>query len=186
MAIFLEIDPEDERELFHIRRNLLGWRYITGMTQQEMADRAGHSASWASEVEQGEGQPYLSSLQDWAAAFDLRLQPQVSFPRVSAMQYSIPVKIQQELSFYQKMAQPFDARDWVRLAVVSELVWNRCLQGVSASELSKRLGLTISSVSGWERRGHDPLISKLFTYARALGGRVKLRLIERHQWKHKG
>lgn len=183
MAIFLELDPEDERELFHLRRELLGWRYILNMTQQEMAEKAGHSPSWASEIEQGEGQPYLSSLQDWAAAFDLRLQPVLKFPKFDG--YLVPRKVEQEAEFFARMAAPFHAREWVRLWCVAALTWQRHWRGVSASELSQMLGLTISSVSSWERNGHDPRVSKLFTYARALGGRVRFKLLERHQWKGK-
>lgn len=180
MAIHIEIHDDDERELKRIRRELLGWRHVCGVTQQQLAEKAGHSEKWVSELENGIGHPFLSSLQDWAGAFDLRVQPELIVPDFAGTE--VPALVDTTLQAMWSMAQPFEAADWVRMWCISELVWERHWQGVSAAELGRRLNVSPSAVPGWEKEAHDPLVSKLFTYARALNGKMIFHLIERDKW----
>lgn len=180
MAIHIEIHPDDEKELFRIRRELLGWRYVNNFTQRQVAQATGHSDKWIHELEQGMGHPFLSSLQDWAGFFDLRVQPELRLPDFAG--FTVPEMASQELYSMWEMAKPFEAAQWVRMWCVAELTWERHWRGIPAAAMSRRLGLSPSAVSGWERDAHDPLVSKLFTYARALGGDIMFHLIERSKW----
>jgi len=180
MAIHLEIHEDDERELLRIRRELLGWRHVGNATQRQLAAAAGHSEKWICELENGVGHPHLSSLQDWAGFFGLRVQPELRLPDFAGFQ--VPLFVEQQLTTLWQMAKPFEAAKWVRLWCVAALTWERHWRGIPAAEMSRKLGLSPSAVSGWEREAHDPLVSKLFTYARALGGDMKFHLIERAKW----
>lgn len=145
-----------------------------------MVEVAGRSEKWASELERGIGHPFLSSLQDWAAVFNLRVQPHLVLPDFAG--FDVPPLVDQQLHFTWRQARRFHAADWVRQWCVAELTWERCWRGISAAQMSRMLGLSPSAVSGWERDGNDPLVSKIFTYARALGGYMQFQLIQQHEW----
>ena len=82
------------------------------------------------------------------------------------------------------MARPFEAVKWVRLWTGSQLSLLRLLQGVSTHEMASRLGLSVSAILNWERTAHDPLVAKLFTYARGLGTPITFKLIERRDYQY--
>lgn len=180
MAIHIEIHPDDELELTRIRDHLISLRQSSGLTQQHMAEKIGKSQKWLSELEQGLGHPHLSSLQVWAAFFDLRVQPNLKLPSVAG--FPVPVFIDHQLSALWHHAKRFDAADWVRQWCVAELTWERCWRGISAAQMSRMMGLSVSAVSAWERDGNDPLVSKIFTYARHLGGYITFDLVKREDW----
>lgn len=183
MAIHLEIHEEDEKELARLRSRLIGARGRAGLTQQQVALRVRHSDKWINELEQGIGHPHLSSLQDWASVFDLRLEPSF-WDLVEWGPEDVPTEIVTNWQFSYKMSRPFAAREWCRVHIVNELAAYRHAAQISGAELSRRMGLSVSAVSGWERDGNNPLVSKVFTYVRALGGSVMFELIERADWPH--
>lgn len=180
MAIHLEIHEDDEKELGRIRWELVTQRVQRGMSQEKLALEAGRSEKWLNELERSIGHPHLSSLQVWAAVFDLRVQPNLVLPDFAGR--PVPAFIDQQLAVLWSHARRFDAADWVRQWCVAELTWERCWRGISAAEMSRRMGLSISAVSGWERDGTDPLVSKIFTYARQLGGHMEFALVKREDW----
>jgi len=180
MAIHIEIHPDDEIELTRIRNHLWKLRQEQGVSMEVLALAVGRSPKWIRELEQAVGHPHLSSLQEWAMFFDLRVQPDLIMPDFAG--HPVPAFIDQQLHVLWSHAKNFDAAPWVRLWCVAELTWERCWRGISAAEMSRRLGLSVSAVSGWERDGTDPLVSKIFTYARELGGAMTFRLVRREEW----
>lgn len=180
MAIHFEIHPDDEVELERIRIHLWKMRQEAGVSQEYLAKAVGRSEKWLGELEKSIGHPHLSSLQDWAGFFDLRVQPNLELPDFAGI--SVPPFIDQQLHVLWSHAKQFDAAPWVRQWCVAELTWERCWRGISAAELSRRMGLSVSAISGWERDGNDPLVSKIFNYARALGGYMKFDLVKRKDW----
>ena len=183
MAIHIEIHDDDEKELTRIRTQLLGLRNVAGISQQQLSVLAGRSHKWLNELEQAVGHPHLSSLQQWAGVFDLRLEPKFS-DLIEWSPNGIPNQVLLNWQMSYRGSRPFRAYDWQRVHLISELVAYRHAAQVSATELSGRLGLSVSAVSGWERDGNDPLVSKVFTYVRALGGSVTFALVGIADWKH--
>jgi transcriptional regulator with XRE-family HTH domain len=182
LAIKLKLHEQDERQLLKIRRELVGWHHVTpGATQKSIGAALGRTDSFLHNLETGDSHPRLSSLQLWGSFFDLRLQPRFHMPDAVVDPENFP-KLVAETEMMQTMASPFDAASWVRLWIVTELTLYRHEQGLSTEDVASRLGLTTSAVNTWERKGHDPLISKVFTYARAVGGYVTFDLIERCDW----
>lgn len=183
MAINPELHEDDHRELFRIRRELVGWHHATKTTQARMATLMGWSDSGIHELETGKVKYRLSTLQMWASVFDLRVQPTIhaiGMPVVA----EVPPLRQQETEMLSVMARPFEAVKWVRLWTVSQLSLLRLLQGVSTHEMASRLGLSVSAILNWERTAHDPLVAKLFTYARGLGTPITFKLIERRDYQY--
>lgn len=181
MALKVVLHPDDERELFHLRRELLGWHHATGDTQRDMAARVGRSPNFIYDLEGGKSMPLLSSLQQWARCFDLRLEPKVTAwgmlePQKSAMD---------EYLMLVQMSRPFESDRWVRLQLVSKLVLVRHRMGLSAQDVAGKMGVTKSSVQTWERTAHDPLVGKVFDYARAVGGRLTFTLWERGPYENR-
>lgn len=187
MAIRLELHEDDEREMFRIRRELVGWHHVTpGFTQENMAKTLGKSTKFIHKLETGRVHYHLSSLQIWAGLFDLRVEPKIWFEMQvgdSPPSRTVPQGLLDEKAALWTMSRPFEAHSWSRLHAVSSLVVARYRLGVKTELLGKRLGIGASAVSGWERTSHDPFVSKLFTYARALGGRMVFNLVERRDWK---
>lgn len=183
MAINLTLHEDDYREFFRIRRELVGWHHCTGTTQVRMATLLGVSDKFVHELETGRSMPRLSSLQLWASAFDLRVQPVVSRSGLD-LGHPVPPMLEGENLMLWNMARPFDAARWVRLWVVSDLIMLRHALGVSPPEMADRLNVKLSSLYSWERTSHDPIVSKLFTYARALGSSVTFALMERRDYQY--
>lgn len=180
MAKKLELCDEDEQELSRIRKLLISLRQKSGFSHGRLALNAGHSEKWLFELEAGEGHFRLSSLQDWAGCFDLRIHPNLELPDFAG--FEVPHEIDTELQWLWGMAKQFDAASWVRAWSVAELRWERHWRGISAAQLGRDMGLSVSAVSAWERDGSDPMVSRLMTYARALGGRMTFELIKRRDW----
>lgn len=183
MAIHIEIDEADERELARIRANLTQCRQDGAISQTQLAILARRSDKWINELEQGIGHPHVFSLQQWAGMFDLRLEPQFQGLANWAVD-DLPHEVLLNWQMSYKASRPFRAYEWQRVHLVAELVAFRHAAGVSAAELSRKLGLSVSAVSGWERDGNDPLISKVFTYVRALGGSVTFQFIKQADWPY--
>lgn len=182
MAINPELHEDDHRELFRIRRELVGWHHATRTTQARMAALMGLSDSGVHELETGKVKYRLSTLQMWAGVFDLRVQPVITSG--AAWTVEVPLLRQQETETLAVMARPFEAVKWVRLWTVSQLSLLRLSQGVSTHEMASRLGLSVSAILNWERTAHDPLVAKLFTYARGLGTPITFKLIERRDYQY--
>lgn len=180
MAIHFKIHPDDEKELDRIRTHLWKLRQDRGVTQAALARKIGKSEKWLNELERGIGHPHLSSLQLWASFFDLRVQPNLQLPDFAG--FHVPAFIDTQLSTLWHHAKQFDAAEWVRQWCVAQLNWERCWRGISAAKMSRMMGLSVSAVSGWERDGRDPLVSKIFIYARHLGGHITFDLVKREDW----
>lgn len=180
MAIHIEIHPDDEKELARIRLQLWRLRQASGFSLREVSAYVGRSDKWLNELEKSIGHPHLSSLQDWARFFGFRVQPELELPDFAGV--PVPFFVDQQLHVLWSHARHFDAADWVRQWCVAELTWERCWRGISAAALSRRMGLSVSAMSGWERDGSNPLVSKIFNYARALGGHITFKLVTREQW----
>lgn len=69
-----------------------------------------------------------------------------------------------------------DARH--RADMLQQMVGVRRRLGVTQKDLGARMGITFYSVSDIERGGHRPALSTYQRYARALGGRLVLRIAE--------
>lgn len=179
MAISLDLHPEDERELFRIRRELIGWHHATETTQQAMSAKLGRGGGFIYELEKGDKKPRLSVLQEWASCFDLRVEPEV----LVDVRGVVPPEVYDEEQMLYALSRPFDAAKWVRLWTVANLTLQRHNAGLAPEDIAERLGLTVSSIHSWERTAHDPLVVKLFTYARGIGGRIVFHLIERQDWR---
>lgn len=183
MAINPELEEEDHRELFRIRRELVGWHHATGTTQARMSALMGISDSGIHKLETGKVKYRLSTLQMWAGVFDLRVQPVIHAGGIP-QEVEVPPLREQETDMMWRMARPFDAAKWVRMWTVSALSLLRLRAGISPPEMAQGLGLRTSSVYNWERTAHDPLVSKLFTYARGLGGSITFELMERRDYQY--
>lgn len=183
MAIHLEIDEADERELERIRTHLVQCRHNAAISQNQLSVLARRSHKWLNELEQGIGHPHVSSLQQWAGMFDLRLEPRF-WDLVEWGPDDIPDEVLLNWQMSYRASRPFRAYEWQRVHLVAELVAYRYAAGVSAADLSRKLGLSVSAVSGWERDGNDPLVSKVFTYVRALGGSVTFQFVKQGDWKY--
>lgn len=187
MAINLTLHEDDHREMFRIRRELVGWHHATRTTQSRMATLLGMSDKAIHELETGRTMYRLSTLQMWASCFDLRVQPVLRYPTVPVeveLESRIPALRVNETQMLLRMARPFDASKWVRLWVVSDLTLFRLRAGIAPQDMASRLNVALSSVYGWERTAHDPMVAKLFTYARALGGSIGFSLIERRDYQY--
>jgi len=184
LAIRLELHEDDEREMFRIRRELVGWHHVTSdFTQESMAQKLGKSAKFIHKLETGKVHYHLSSLQMWAGLFDLRVEPKFWLNEGMDPCHPVPQNLIDEKAALWTMSRPFEAHSWSRLHTVANLVIARYRLGVKAELLGERLGVKSSAVFGWERTSHDPFISKLFTYARGLGGYMTFCLIERRDWR---
>lgn len=62
--------------------------------------------------------------------------------------------------------------------LLGELVAARRRAGLTQAEVADRMGVTQSTVSGFETEGADPRLSTLQRYARAVGARVVIELKE--------
>lgn len=183
MAINPELHEDDHRELFRIRRELVGWHHATRTTQERMGTLMGIHGTSVHELETGKVKYRLSTLQMWAGVFDLRVQPVIhswGIPQGA----EVPPLREQETEMLWRMARPFEAAKWVRMWVASALSLLRLRAGISPPELGERLGVAASSIYNWERTAHDPLVSKLFTYARGLGGHITFQLMERRDYQY--
>lgn len=56
--------------------------------------------------------------------------------------------------------------------LIIDLIRLRREQGLTQIDIAERLGVTQSSISGFERAGNDPRLSTLRRYAQAIGVRV--------------
>lgn len=185
------VHPDDERELFHLRRNLMGWRVIEGLTQAQTAHRLGLSQYALNELEAGSNASNrLSRYQRWAAAFDQRIELELeSLPDEDGTywDYDSPMMCANddpEVAAMWTMSQrDFQAHTWQRMWIVAALAALRKQLEISSEEMGKRLNVTGSAV--WAREKHlgDPMIQGLMQYARALGLRLRLRLMDRPDWE---
>lgn len=183
MAIHIEIDEADERELARIRAHLVRCRQEGAISQTQLAVLARRSEKWINELEGGVGHPHMSSLQQWAGMFNLRLEPRF-WNLVEWGPDGVPQEVLLNWQMSYRASRPFRAYQWQRVFLVAELVAYRHAAQVSAAELSRRLGRSVSAVSGWERDGNDPLVSKVFTYVRALGGSVTFQFVKEADWPY--
>lgn len=182
MAIRVNLCQQDEAELLRIRTQLIAARQERGITQRAMAKHSQRSEKFFNEAEQGLGHLYLSSLQEWARVFDLRVQPTVYGLSVDDFK-DTPQALLTHWDMARRMSfGHFDADEWTRTWIVAELTCYRYALGISAAKLSRKMGLSISAVSGWERDGFNPLCSKIMIYARMLGGYVTFDLVSRKEW----
>lgn len=58
--------------------------------------------------------------------------------------------------------------------IKDQLVQRRNSLGLTQAELAERVGITQPTISEFESGLHDPLLSTLSQYARALGGAIKI------------
>lgn len=67
-----------------------------------------------------------------------------------------------------------DAED--RYFVLDMLIEMRRLAGLTQTDVAQRMGITQATVAGLETKAHDPKLSTLQRYARAVGAELRFEL----------
>lgn len=177
----LQLAPQvrDRFELTLLRLELQRVREERGETCAQVEDRMGGGyCHFIYHQELGRSpSTKLSTLQRWAGAYDLRLEFQLQ----GFWLYSWDDA--EMLSLY-TMSRGFDAHSWQRLWLVAALRALRLRQGVSATEMAGRLGVTRrTTVTWWEVSSTDPFVQRVQQQARVLGSQVRLQLWGRDGWR---
>ncbi len=176
-----DLHPDDEKQLFDIRRQLIGWRAVMRRTQQEVSLAAGCGKGGLHELEAGKKWSRLSRMQGWARAFDLRLYVDLHFEDTAIQGM---VARDPEVAVMAHMRdESFEADHWDRMWLVAALASARRASQIDSAEMARRLGITRGAVTLRDQHKSDPLLPNLMIYARNIGCQVKLDLLDKDQWK---
>lgn len=177
MTAQFPLHPDDEKELLHVRRYLIGFRITNGWTQKELSPKINGTHGMVYDLESNETWQWrLSRLQNWVLPFGLRLTAKLSFPDelrgVEEMVQDDP-----EVAPLFHLATSGDKWPyWQRLYLTAALTAARKHQDISREELGNRLGITRKAVWGWESTANDVMLLKVLHHARVLGGWIDLEL----------
>lgn len=176
MARTYEIAASDQVEYDHLVYQLLKERNAREWTAEHTARKAGRGHDFVSQLERGRpDSSTFSSLQAWAMAFDMRIEPKF---RNLDMIY-VDDKLFRTMFM---MSRKFDATDYIGMWVPTALkVWREAT-GVGVGVVAKRLGISNDAVARWEKDAADPLIKRVFAHARATGTSLRLELWHRDDW----
>lgn len=169
------VHPDDVRQLLRIRRYLIGYRITNGWTQAQLSDKVNGSEGAVYDLESNDTWQWrLSRLQDWVAAFGLRLGAKVMLPSGST---DFAVHVRSEVAAaYDLSVSGANWRYWQRVYLPLCLKQARIELGVSAKEMARRLNVTPKAVTNDDNSEYEPLLAKLMQHARALGCWIRLNL----------
>lgn len=174
MGMQYPVHPDDIEQLLRIRRYLIGHRITNGWTQRELSQRANGTDGMAYDLESNESWQWrLSRLQDWCAAFDLRLDARIS---VGAL---IDKKIHSDPEVAPLYAMSRNPQCWKmfqRAYLTAALRSVRRAKKLRAEDIGREFGCTASAIRNWERDSDQIMLPKVLRYARILGGRIELGL----------
>ena len=172
------VHPDDVQQLLRIRRYLIGFRITEGLTQQELSVRVNGTAGTVWDLEYNQTWQWrFSRLQLWVAAFGLRLDARLCFDD----DYGLESKVEDHPEVAPLISLALTADNWPiwqRSALTSALRVARIEQGISAEELAQRRGVTRKAITNWENIGDQFMLPHLLHHARALDGRIDLRLAD--------
>lgn len=171
----MQVAAEDQVELRNIRTQLTNLRQGSRVSQKQVERRIGIFNFIKHAEEDRYPYPRLSTLQQWAAAYDLRLE-------VGLDNFWLHAWSDKEMLALYAMSRRFDAAPMLRLWVVSALRSWRQKVGVDSARLGGMLGITGTAVRTWEYESGDPGVDKVLIRARLLGTRVRVRLWSREDW----
>lgn len=173
MSTQFPMHPDDEQQLLHIRRYLIGFRKTNGWTQPQLSQmiNATDGSVWGLESDTG-WQWRFSRLQNWLIPFGLRLDARLTFDDVCT---DLDVHLHPEVAPMYALSQSGDAWPrWQRIYVTSALAQARKRLNISTVELGQRLGVGYKAVGNWEAMADEVMLAKVLHHARALGGRIEL------------
>lgn len=174
MAYSYTPHPDDEEMLLRIRRYLIGYRITNGWNQHELSKRINDSTHAAHALEKGGFDWTLRRLQRWPEAFGLQLHAIPCFEL-----WEETIEGDEEVSSIQTMLCSADGvmrHTWQRMYLTSYLKVAREVQKITRAELGSRLGITAGAISAWEISSDNVRLLRLLNHARALGGRIELKI----------
>lgn len=176
MARTYEIAASDQVEYNHLVAQLKKERETRGWTAERAARQAKRGHDFVSQLERGRPDSSMfSSLQSWAMAFDMRVEPK--FRDLDMIHID-----DQMFRATFLMSRKFEATDYLSMWIPTALkVWREAT-GVAVSTVARRLGVSNDAVARWEKDATDPLIKRVFAQARATGTSLRLELWHRDDW----
>ena len=176
MTTQFPIHPDDIQQLLRIRRYLIGFRVTEGLTQQELSARVNGTAGTVWDLEYNQTWQWrFSRLQLWVAAFGIRLDARLRFDD----DYGLESKAEEHPEVAPLIGLMIAGPKWPmwqRAALTTALRVARIEQGISAEDLAQKLGVTRKAITNWENIGDQFMLPHLLHHARALGGRIELKL----------
>lgn len=171
----LQVTAEDNAELLKIRTQLINMRQGSRVSQRTLEDRIG-IRNFVKHCEEGRYEyPRLSTLQQWAAIYGLRLE-------IGLQDFWLHSWSDKEMLALYAMSRPFDAAPMLRMWVVAALRSWRQRLGVASEDLGLLLGITGQAVRTWESESGDPGVDKVLVRARLSGTRAEFKLWSREDW----
>lgn len=173
-SVLPKLDDEDKMTIVRLRKDLAGWRIVSGMTQLEVSQQIGSSDDMISKIERGaEGALRLSSIARIAAVYGL----QVSIRYEGLEELLEESSPELESMFNLVDADPYNGM-WLSMLCVAALRHMRKKLKISGVDMAKKLGIKDNSLSDWELSSSDPNLCRMLAYATHLGGRMRVTLLE--------
>lgn len=164
------LHPDDQEELDDLRRQLLGWRIFTGYQQKVLARKAGLAESWVGRIERGE-QGYMNLNAICKVAEVFRQVIHVSIEDLDLKEEPAELESLRHLS----EVHPHNGV-WLDSVIMTYLQQARKELDIPLGLMATKLGMRAEQFELWEEECINPGLPLLLTYARELGGRVRLRL----------
>lgn len=164
----IELHPDDQEEVNALRRELIGWRVFLGKTQKDLGQAIGLAGQSISELERGEPHPMkLPILARIAETF--RHVVVVHLEDIAPDDNS-------EIRTLEAMVtnQPYSGI-WLDALVLAMLKAMREELDIPADLMARKLDMKAGKFEAWEAEV-TPHLYELMTYARELGGRLRLKL----------
>src|SRR5687768_17221485 len=168
--MYIPLHPDDQEEIDDLRRQLLGWRVFTGYHQKVLARKAGLAESWVGRIERGEP-AYLNLNAICKVAEVFRQVINVSVEDLDLKEEPVELESLRRLS----EVHPHNGV-WLDSVVMTYLQQARRELDIPAALMAGKLGMRPEQFENWEDECVNPRLPLLLTYARELGGRIRIRL----------
>lgn len=110
--------PTEEGVALHLARNLRGLREARGLTQQQIATRAGVPRPTVAHLESGSGNPTLAVLIRVASALNVSIEELIGPPRATGRLYraaELPVRVRADVRLSKLLPDPLAGIDIERM-----------------------------------------------------------------------